>query len=138
MSNITVFSAESVALSFVTKKGDIKTVTPEGAVFRGGAALAALKDAALDTALAKAVNGRYGPAADILDAAFPSVTKAVVALLGSPSANKANMAAMLSGVERATEPSKGWNKKQMAARHLARAMRSIPAFAKEELETIDA
>lgn len=130
MSNsISVFSADSAALSFMTKKGDLRTVTAEGAVFRGGAALAALKDAALDTALAKAVNGRYAPSADILDAAFPSVTKAVRALLGEPCANKVNMAALIGGVERAVEPPKGWNKKQLAARHLARAMRSIPAFA---------
>jgi hypothetical protein len=136
----TVFAQESSALEFVTKKGDIRTVTAEGAVFRGGLALAALKDASLDSALNKAHNGRYAAAADILDAAFPSVTKAVLSLMGTPSANKANMGALISGVERVKEPMKGWSKKQLAARHLARALRSVPAFAKEEgyVDTIEA
>jgi hypothetical protein len=139
MSNsVTVFSAETTALTFATKKGDLRTVTAEGAVFRGGLALAALKDASLESALNKAYNGRYAAAADILDAAFPSVTKAVLSLMGAPSANKANMGALISGVERAVEPAKGWNKKQVAARHLARALRTVPAFAKEEVVTIEA
>lgn len=139
MSNIsTVFAQETTALTFTTKKGDLRTVTAEGAVFRGGLALAALKDASLDSALNKAYNGRYAAAADIIDAAFPSITKAVLSLMGVPSANKANMTALISGVERAVEPMKGWNKKQLAARHLVRAMRTIAAFAKEELEVLEA
>lgn len=133
MSNIsTVFSTESNLVTFATKKGDLKQITAEGAVFKGGAALAALKDAALDSALGRAINGRYQAAADILEVAFPSVAKACRNLLGEPCASKANMAAFLNGIDRAEMPAKGWSKKQHAAKVLVQAMRNIPAFTVEK------
>jgi hypothetical protein len=137
--SITVFAADSRALSFSNKKGELLSITAEGAVFKGGAALAALKDASLDSALTKAVNGRYMAAADIIEAAYPSVGKAVRSLLGDPCANKTNFAALLGGVERAIEPAKGWSKKALAVRTLVKAMRSVPAFTvQSESVTIEA
>lgn len=140
MSNsVSVFSVDTRAITFETKKGALLSISAEGAVFKGGAALAALKDAALDSALSKATNGRYAAAADVIGVAFPSILKSCRALLGEPCANKQNMAALLGGVERVNEPMKGWSKKQVAARTLVRAMRSLPAFEMQsEVVTIEA
>ena len=127
---ITVFSSDS-AVVYNTKKGDVMHTSPEGALFKGGAALASLKDAALDSAIAKAANGRYGPAVDILETAFPKVAKAVVALVGMPGLNKANFVTLLGGIERTQEPEKGFTKRQLAARAVVRTLRNVPALAAE-------
>lgn len=131
MSNaITVFSTDS-AVVYTTKKGDVLSTSPEGALFKGGSALASLKDAALDSAMGKAANGRYGPAVDILETAFPKVSKAVQALVGLPGLNKANFMTLLGGIERAQAPEKGFSKRQLAARSMVRVLRNVPALAIE-------
>ena len=126
---ITVFSSDS-AVVYNTKKGEVMSTSPEGALFKGGAALASLKDAALDSAMAKAANGRYGPATDILEAAFPKISAAVRTLHGMPSLNKFNFLCLMSGIENAPEGAKGFNKKQVLARAMVRSLRNVTALAK--------
>lgn len=131
MSNIALFS-QSGLVTFVDTKGNGHELTGEAALFKGGAALAALKDTALDLALAKAHNGKYRAAAEILAVAFPSTHKAFAKLYkAQPWVNKAEFSSYLLAMENA-EPGKSgeWNKKQQAARALMRAIREIPAFAK--------
>lgn len=132
MSNVSVFAPSACVVVYTNKKGDVLSISPEGALFKGGAAIASLKDAALESAMSKAVNGRYQAAADVLEVAFPAVAKAVWSLIGAPSANKASFLTLIGGIERADEPKKGWSKKQLAARALLRGLRTIPALAKEE------
>mgnify|MGYP000028181142 FL=1 len=122
MSNITVFAADVHALTFTDKKGALHTITAEGAVFKGGAALAQLKIHAVDSALTKAVGGRYRAASDVLCAAFPAIGKAAEKLIGTPWANKSSFLTLVNAVLRA-EPKegKGWNTKQAEARMLAHA-----------------
>lgn len=127
---IAIFAnADSGALAFFDKKGNGHTITAEGALFKGGAALAALKDAALEAALLKAVNGRFRPASDVLCAAFPSIGKAAEKLIGTPWANKSTMGTLINAVLRA-EPGKSgeFSKKQAEARMLCNALSQLPAF----------
>lgn len=116
-------------VAYATKSGAVCTLSLEGAVHKGGAALAALKDVTAQSAVAKAANGRYGPAADILAVAFPAIDKAVRALHGIPSLNAENFRALLSGIERAPEPKKGFSKKQVAAKGMVAELRAIKALA---------
>jgi hypothetical protein len=138
-----VMSNQSVSLMFVTadssalvnyedKKGALHAITAEGALFKGGAALSALKDAALDAALGKAVNGRYRAASDVLCAAFPSIGRAAEKLIGLPWANKSTMATLVNAVQRA-EPGKSgeFSRKQTEARMLCNALVQLPAFKME-------
>jgi hypothetical protein len=116
------------SVNFANKKGDVCTVSLEGALFKGGAALTALKDTAMASALTKAQSGRYGPAGDILEASFPTIGKAVRALHGIPTLNAENFRALLSGIERAPEGKKGFSKKQETAKLLVRALREVKAL----------
>ena len=137
MSQITVFNTEAAALTFTDKKGALHSISAEGAVFKGGVALAALKDAAIESALTKAVNGRYRAAADILVAAFPAVGKAVDKLVGAPSANKTNFVTLVNGCGRAEPGAKGFSKKQTEARMLINAyVKAVTVVV--EGETVDA
>jgi len=140
MSNIALFS-QSGLVHFVDAKANAHELSGEAALFKGGAALAALKDCALDLALAKAHNGKYRAAAEILMVAFPSQHKAYTKLFkAQPWANKTEFASYLHAMELA-EPGKSgeWNKKQIAARALLRALREVPAFAKTvEAEVVEA
>lgn len=142
MTQITVFAETANLVTFVDKKSQAdRSLTPEGALFKGGAALAALKDAAVESAFNKAVNGKYRAAAEIIGAAFPRVQKACNSLLGDAFANKVNMAAFIGGVELMTEPAKGWSAKQVNARLLVSSLRNIPSLAKETTSvqvTVDA
>jgi len=140
MSNITVF-AQSNLVQFNTKAG-VSEISAEAALFKGGAALAALKDVALDLALAKAHNGKYRAAAEVLMVAFPGQHKAYAKLFkAQPWANKNEFASYLLAMEQA-EPGKSgeWSKKQVSARALMAALRGIPAFTKatEVVDTIEA
>lgn len=116
-------------VAYATRGGAVQTLSLEGAIHRGGAALTALKTVAADSAATKAANGRYGPAADILAGCFPAVDKAVRALHGIPSLNAENFRALLSGIERAPEPKKGFSKKQVAAKGMVAELRAIKALA---------
>ena len=140
MSDLSLFVTNGL-VSFADKKGAAHEITAEGALFKGGEALAALKDAALDIALAKAHNGKYRAAADILTAAFPSQAKAYAKLFqAAPWANKTEFASFIGAMENAAPGKNGWTKKQAVARSLLAALRGIPAFARaaDEAETVDA
>jgi hypothetical protein len=127
----------SRSIVFDTKKG-LQSLTVEGAVYKGGAALRALKDVALESALAKASTGRYGPAADILTVSFPAISKAYTKLYTVPaSANKVSFKRLMDAVSNAAEPAKGWSKNQVAGRALLGALRELPAL-KDETAVTDA
>lgn len=140
MSNVALIT-QSGLVQFTDKKGAAHEITAEGALHRGGAALAALKDAALDLALSKAHNGKYRAAFDILSGAFPSQFKAYTKLFkATPWANKTEFASFIGAMENAEPGKNGWTKKQNEARHLLSALRGIPAFARaaDEAVTVDA
>lgn len=130
MSNLTVFSNDSAVLVYQDAKGRSLSITAEGAIIKGGKTLMAMmKDAALESALTKAANGKYRAAADILSVAFPKVGKAAESLLGTVWSNKTNMATLVAAALRAEAGTKGFNDKQHKARALARALTQLPAFA---------
>ncbi len=129
MSAITVFSNESALVHYEDSKGRSLAISAEGAIIKGGKVLMSLiRDAALESALTKAGNGKYRAAADVLSAAFPSIGKSAEKLLGTVWANKTNMATMIAAVLRAEPSDKGWNSKQTLARALARELADLPAF----------
>lgn len=139
MTQVTVFAADSALIAFADKKGNAHEMSAEGALFKGGAALAALKDKVMLEAGHKAANGKYRAAADILAAAFPSVAKGFEKLIGTPWANKSAMTSYLAAIERA-EPSKnGYTVKQVAALAFVKALRTVPALTKVDgtPDTID-
>jgi hypothetical protein len=134
---ITVFVNDNSIVSFSDKKGNAHQLSAEGALFKGGAALRALKDVAMQAAFSKAEAGRYRSAADILCASFPSVGKAVDKVIGTPWASKTTMSTLITAVERADEPAKGWSKKQLEGRAFISALRTLPAFKADQV-TINA
>lgn len=129
MSNAIVAFNSEFSVTFDTAKG-VTSISVEGALVKGGKALASLKDVAVDSALAKAVNGRYTAAVDVLETAFPKVVAAVRTLHGVPALNKFNFMCVLSGIENAAEPAKGFSKRQLAAQSMVRTLRNVPALAK--------
>lgn len=134
MSQVAVFSASSSeTVVFMDKKERKFELSTEAALFKGGAALKALKDVALQVAGNKAAAGRYRAAADILAVAFPKQYKAFTAFLAcEPWANASKMALFLEKCEQAEPGKNGWTAKQHAARELLNAMRrDIPALAGE-------
>ena len=140
---VTVFAAESVAITFKDKKGAQHSVSAEGALFKGGAALAALKDKVLLEAGNKAANGKYRAAADILAAAFSSTAKSFEKMIGTPWTNKVTMNSFLSAIERAAAERVAAGKltaKQAQAMTFVKALRTIPSLAAEGAApvTIDA
>lgn len=126
MTAITIFADNAGAIAFQNKKGDTFAISPEGALFKGGAALTSLKDAVLRAAGDKAANGKYRAASDIIATAFPAHTKGFEKFVGTAWANKANFLAYLNSVELATMPKNGYSKKQLAALDFIRALRTIP------------
>jgi uncharacterized protein (DUF2132 family) len=139
MNEIAVFQ-DSTAVVYFDKKGNHHELSAEGALFKGGAALASLKDLTMKAAGNKAANGKYRAAADILAAAFPSVGKGFDKLVGTPWANKSSMGSFLKAIERAEPGKNGYTTKQQQARDFVRALRTIPALAADvsEAVTIDA
>jgi hypothetical protein len=136
--SLTVFHPDqSAVIVFDTAKG-AHSISPEGALFKGGKALAALKDAAMDSALSKAHDGKYRAASDILGASYPACFKAFTRLIGEPSQNKANMRSFMAAITREVEPTKGWNKKQMNARLLCKTLETVKSLAPEvEVTTVE-
>ena len=135
MNEIAIF-AESTAIAFTDKKGNRHEMSAEGALFKGGAALAALKDATMQAAGNKAANGKYRAAADILSAAFGTRSKSFESLCGTPWANKSMMASYLAALERAEPGKNGFTKKQAEALDFVRALRTIPALAADVSEAV--
>ena len=136
MSNVTIFSAESAVVSFEDKKGGRHEMSAEGALFKGGLALAALKDKVMFEAVAKAANGKYRASADIISAAFGATTKAFDKLMGTPPwTNKGTMRAFLHAIERAAAARSEAGKmtaKQVQAMALVKALRAVPSLAAED------
>ena len=131
---VTIFAADSVAITFKDKKGAEHSVSAEGALFKGGAALAALKDKVLLEAGNKAANGKYRAAADILAAAFGTTAKSFEKLMGTPWTNKGTMRSFLDAVERAAEERIAAGKltaKQVQAMTFVKALRTIPSLKAE-------
>jgi hypothetical protein len=127
--SITIFSADNSVVSYENKKGDQFSISTEGALFKGGIALRALKDTAMLSAANKAEAGRYRAAADILGAAFPSMAKAFEKFIGLPTwQSKTTMALYLDKLEAIAEPQKGFNKKQLEAKAFINALRQIKAL----------
>ena len=126
---ITLRSNMDGIVSYNVKNGQAE-LTAEAALWKGGAALASLKDDALLIALTKAVNGKYRAASEILSVAFPSQARAFEKLYGvTPWANKQTMLSYIQAMENARPGKSGeWNKRQVAARTLMHALRNIPAF----------
>lgn len=134
MTNIvTRDSIDNGVVSYVDKKGNGAALSAEGALFKGGAALDALKDMAVEVAFNKAANGKYRAAAEIMCAAFPSTAKAYDKLYGElPWTNKASMGRLVTATLKAAPGKNGYTKRQVLARGLAGAMiAGIPAFATE-------
>lgn len=128
---ITLFSADNSVVSFENKKGDQFSVTPEGALFKGGAALRAYKDMAKSSAFHKAENGKYRAASDILTAAFPAMGKAFEKFIGLPTwQSKTTMALYLDKLEamRPTNDAKGFTKKQLEARDFIQLLRTVKSL----------
>lgn len=140
--SVTIFTQSSI-VSFVDAKNVSRELTAEAAIHKGGAALSAIKDMALDSALAKAHNGKYRAAAEILMGAFPSQHKAFEKLFGTlPWENKSTFLSYIGAMENVKPGKSGeFNKKQANALALMRAIRNIPSFAKvaaSEGEVIEA
>jgi hypothetical protein len=128
---ITIFSADTSVVSYENKKGEQFSITPEGALFKGGAALRAYKDAGLQSAYHKAENGKYRAASDILSAAFPSMAKAFEKFIGLPTwQSKTTMALYLDKLEamRPTNEAKGFSKKQLEARDFIQLLRTVKSL----------
>lgn len=127
------FSSDSSVVMYENKKGDQFEISTEGALFKGGIALRALKDTAMLSAAHKAENGKYRASADILGAAFPSMAKAFEKFIGLPTwQSKTTMALYLDKLEAIAEPQKGWNKKQLEAKAFINALRQIKSLARAE------
>jgi hypothetical protein len=122
-------SADHSVVSYQNKKGDEFHISTEGALFKGGVALRALKDTAMLSAAHKAENGKYRAAADILGTAFPSMAKAFEKFIGLPTwQSKTTMALYLDKLEAIEVPPKGWSKKQVEARGFINALRQIKSL----------
>ena len=114
-------------------KGAVHQLTVEAALVKGGKALAEVRESAIVVAIAKAMNGKYRSAAEIMGLAFPKVEKAYAALFGGqlPWANKVAFMAFLDGVENAKPGKSGdWTAKQLVAREVLHALRRSPSFRK--------
>lgn len=140
---VTIFSAEATAITFADRKGNAQSMSAEGALFKGGLALAALKDKVMLEAGNKAANGKYRAAADIIGTAFGTVSKSFEKLCGTPWANKSSMVSYLTAIERVSAErfatGKDLTAKQAQAMAFVKALRTIPALASEsEPVTIEA
>jgi hypothetical protein len=116
-------SFEGRVVSFETKKGT-SALTVEGAIFKGGKALAAVRSAAAEVALNKALGGRYRSAAELIATSLPaSFMNGFQKFAGDPSANKMLFTIFCEKVlgEMPKNEAKGWTEKQQEARSVARA-----------------
>ena len=131
MNDITVFSTDTNTVVYMDKKERKFELSNEAALFKGGAALKALKDVALQVAGNKAANGRYRPAADILAVAFPKQYKAFTGFMNcEPWANASKFSLFIEKCEQAEAGKNGWTAKQQSARALMAALRqAVPVLA---------
>lgn len=127
-------------VNWTDKRGNYKSLTTEGAIFKGGQALQALRGTAAEVALVKALKGRYTSAADIIGAKFPAVLKAAEKLEPrGPGANKSIFLSFLNAVlrEQPKDAAKGWNPQQALARELAQVLVENITEPAEQPETIE-
>lgn len=138
MNDVTIFNTDSSTVVYMDKKERKFELSNEAALFKGGAALKALKDHALLIAANKAANGRYRAAADILAVAFPKQHKAFVGFLNcEPWANASKLSLFIEKCEQAEPGKNGWTAKQQSARALMAAMREgIPALAADRASNV--
>lgn len=138
MNALSIFNADTTAITYTNKKGAALGITAEGALFKGGAALTALKDVALQAAVLKACNGRYRAAHDVIVAAFPSVGKACDKLLGDGWSKKAHFETLCNAVSRETpKEGKEFSAKQRQAMHLVHLLQKQLFAVDQEGETVD-
>ncbi len=115
--NALVIASSTGLVDFTGLKGQARSVTPTAAIVMGGKALASLKSQAGVIAVSAAGGGRYRAAAEILADAFPKVAKGFESLCNTqPWANKNAMCTFVTAVANAPAGSKGYTKKQLAAR----------------------
>ena len=132
--SIAIFANDTAVVSFQNKKGDSFSASTEGALFKGGMALRALKDTAKLSAYHKAESGRYRAAAEIVGAAFPAINKAFESFMGTPAwSSKTAMILMLDKVE-AFRPKEGkdYTAKQKEVLGFVSALRGINALASDK------
>lgn len=134
---VAIFADNAHAVSFADKKGNTFAISPEGALFKGGAALASLKDMVLESAGSKALNGKYRAAADILATAFPSHTKGFEKFVGLAWANKTSFTSYLNSIEGTVMPKNGYTKRQLVALDFIRALRASGVVVKEAAVSVD-
>ena len=122
-----VHTLDANLVAFADKKGTLHSISAEGALFKGGAALASLKDAAMQLALHKASNGKYRAPVDILSVAFPRIAKAYAMLYAGtePWKNKQTFTSFVDACIVHKVPEKGWSKKQAEARMLLSALSQL-------------
>jgi len=112
-------------VAFASKKGDLQQITAEGAVFKGGVALAALKDSLLEVALIKAGHGKYRAASDILVAAYPAVAKKVEGYHETPAwAKKFVFLDLVKKCDAALPGKNGYTKRQQTCRLFLAALKN--------------
>jgi hypothetical protein len=116
-------SFEGRLVEFSNKKGDPLSLTVEGAIFKGGAALKAVRSAAAEIALNKAVTGRYRAASELIASAVPaSFLKTFQTIAGDPAKNKLAFTLFCQSVLRQVpKAGKDFTEKQQEARGVARA-----------------
>lgn len=137
--SVAVTSLDAGIVAFTTKKGDLKSITPEGALFKGGAALTALKDVAMEVALNKAAAGRYRPSADILGAAFPKVQKLAEEWCGvAVWTNKEQFSQFVLKCHKALPGRNGYTKAQIKARIYLQAVAMLLSLKLEDDAVIEA
>lgn len=139
MSNQLTIIETNHAVVYDAGKSGVRSISTEGALFKGGKALAALKTQGVESAIAKASNGRYGPVCDILTVAFPSIAKAYTKLFAhDPSRDKVSMRAFIKAIEAQVEPEKGWSARQKEAKIVLQVLRAYPALQDADQLAIDA
>ena len=142
-SAIVVRSLNDTTVIFETKKG-MKEITAEGACFKGGKALVALRDAAAEAALSKAMNGRYRAAADIVATLLKATEvtgfdKFVMHGKQWGLMNKNDFQRLCAAALLADLPKSGkWNDKQQVSRELAQAyLHAHPLDEGDKKDTIE-
>ena len=125
------------------KKG-LREITAHGACFKGGKAFAALRDAAAEDALSRALIGRYRAAADIVATLMPAsdvagFDKYVMRGKGWASMNKNDFQRLCEAALLVKMPKSGkWNAKQETARELATVyLEQHPLLTEDKPLTID-
>lgn len=131
---VQIFTAlpDGAMVAFDDKKGISHFRTIEGAIWKGGAALRSLKDAAAQSAVTRAAAGRYKSASEIIGDTYGVVNRAFTKAYGNPYNNALSMAAFITAVEQfQPKPGKILTKKQVVVAELVKELRTINALSQE-------